>query len=169
MSSVWNLPTMLATVWKSLSEAGSAALVNKVGVRTRTSHIVVHSKRYGLEAMTHLVMMLSARSKRLDAMATRWQAMYCSIMEPASIQAASVGSILSENGVRLAQKMRVGHAFLWECSYKRLKSAQLLGQLSVLLTLRQIGTSLLESALHISTSSMPASERSRRGTSSSIA
>ena len=31
--------------------------------------------------------------------------------------------------------LQVGHAFLWEYSYKRLKLAQLLGQLGVLLTL----------------------------------
>jgi hypothetical protein len=40
----------------------------------------------------------------------------------------------SEKRVRLAQNMRVGHAFLWEYSYKRLQLAQLLGQLGVFLT-----------------------------------
>ena len=35
----------------------------------------------------------------------------------------------SEKGVRLAQRYKLAHAFLWEYSYKRLKLAQLLGQL----------------------------------------
>jgi hypothetical protein len=42
---------------------------------------------------------------------------------------------LSEKGVRLAQKMQVGRALLWEYGYTRLKLAQLLGQLDVFLTL----------------------------------
>jgi hypothetical protein len=40
----------------------------------------------------------------------------------------------SEEGVRLAQKLQVGHAFRWEDGYKRLKLAQFLGQLGVFLT-----------------------------------
>ena len=40
---------------------------------------------------------------------------------------------MSGKGVRLAQKMQVGHAFLWEYSDKRLKLAQLLGRLGVFL------------------------------------
>ena len=31
-------------------------------------------------------------------------------------------------------RRKLAHAFLWECSYKRLKLAQLLGQLGVVLT-----------------------------------
>ena len=48
----------------------------------------------------------------------------------------------SEKGVRLAQNMQVGHAFLWECSYKRLRLAQLLGQLGVFLTLAGASTQI---------------------------
>ena len=47
------------------------------------------------------------------------------------ISRRSAGSSFSEKGVRSAQTMRVGHAFLWEYSYKRLQLAQLLGQLGV--------------------------------------
>ena len=43
------------------------------------------------------------------------------------------GVVCSEKGVRLAQKMQVGHAFLWEYGDKRLKLAQLLGQFGVFL------------------------------------
>ena len=32
------------------------------------------------------------------------------------------------------KRCKLAHAFLWECSYKRLKTAQLLGQLGVSLT-----------------------------------
>jgi hypothetical protein len=42
----------------------------------------------------------------------------------------------SEEGARLVHKMQVGHAYLWEYSYKRLQLAQLLGQLGVFLKLR---------------------------------
>jgi hypothetical protein len=48
----------------------------------------------------------------------------------------TVNGSASEKGVRLAPKMRVllAHAFLWEYSDKRLKLAQLLGQLGIFLT-----------------------------------
>jgi hypothetical protein len=42
---------------------------------------------------------------------------------------------LREKGVRSPKRRKLAHAFLWEYSYKRLKLAQLLGQLSVFLTL----------------------------------
>ena len=35
------------------------------------------------------------------------------------------------------ERRKLAHAFLWECSYKRLKLAQLLGQLGVFLTQRR--------------------------------
>jgi hypothetical protein len=40
----------------------------------------------------------------------------------------------SERVVKLAQKCKLAHAFLWEYSYKRLQLAQLLGKLAVFLT-----------------------------------
>ena len=41
----------------------------------------------------------------------------------------------SEQGVRLVQNVQVGpYAFLWEYRYRRLKLAQLLGQLGIFLT-----------------------------------
>ena len=48
---------------------------------------------------------------------------------PAAGRAAQAREVL-----RLTQKMQVAHTFLWECSYKGLKLAQLLGQLGVALT-----------------------------------
>jgi hypothetical protein len=36
----------------------------------------------------------------------------------------------SERGVRLTQRSKLAHTSLWECSYKRLKLAQLLGKLA---------------------------------------
>ena len=48
--------------------------------------------------------------------------------------AVSASVSFSEKVVRLAQNMELAHAFLWEHSYKRLKLAQLLGQLGVFLT-----------------------------------
>jgi hypothetical protein len=54
---------------------------------------------------------------------------------------ASLGK--REKGVGLAQKMQVApYTFLWECSYKRLKLAQFLGQLGVFL--------ILGSSIHLS-------------------
>jgi hypothetical protein len=50
------------------------------------------------------------------------------------LQTVTDSSGCSEKGVRLAQKVQVGHAFLWEYSYKTLELAQLLGQLGVILT-----------------------------------
>jgi hypothetical protein len=49
----------------------------------------------------------------------------------------------SEKAVRLAQKMHIDPCIPvgnWECSYKRLKLAQLLGQLGVFLTCRATGS-----------------------------
>ena len=44
---------------------------------------------------------------------------------------------MREKGVRFAKiRCKLAHAFLWEYSYTRLKSAQRLGQLGVLLALK---------------------------------
>ena len=72
-------------------------------------------------------------SQKTTAMATRF---LCKSLRNA---AWGVGRVVfsetSEKVVRLAQKCKLAHAFLREYSYKRLKLAQLLGQLGAFLTI----------------------------------